>query len=211
MYIGESFYFFNFFTKHIYIPSNGIEGKADRTLGFLQRRPELLDLLSGQGSVVPDPEIGGLHVAKDRDEHLPVFHNRSQLVQAEIRVAVSRGEDRHPDSAPSYRCLDLVRELVAWLQAIAVEERPETEPAEPVVEQPRHVPFRVGPTVVDEHVARRAAEFAGYGGDFGGGYTLHEPKVGVLVFLFNFGIIIVAFCIYLLKYLVNISNLGNVG
>lgn len=106
-------------------------------------------------------------------------------MQAEIRVAVCRGENGDPDSAPSYRCLDLFREPVAWLQALAVEERPEVDPSEAVVEQPCHVPLRVGPTVVDEHVAwgrlvagsaaAGAEELAGDRGDSGGGWTLHVP------------------------------------
>lgn len=104
-------------------------------------------------------------------------------MEAEVGVAVHGGEDGDPDLALADRRLDLVEEPVAGLHALAVQERPEAQPAaEVVVEQPRHVPLRVDPPVVDEHVARRllppapqdlAAVAPDGADDGGGGGALH--------------------------------------
>lgn len=110
-------------------------------------------------------------------------------MQTKVGVTIHRREDGHPDLALSDCHVNLVVELVAGPHALAVQERPEAEAAEVVVEQPRHVTFRVYAAVVDEHIARQflasrsrlaasgAEEVSGDGVDSGGGiWTLHAQN-----------------------------------
>lgn len=101
-------------------------------------------------------------------------------MQTKIRVAIHGREHGDPDLTFSDRHVDFVEQLVSRLHALAIQERAEAEAAEVVVQQPRHVSFRVDPPVVDEHIARGYGvllPFDGFGaedvaadvGDDGGG------------------------------------------
>nr|GLL45779.1 hypothetical protein Csa_3G103570 [Ipomoea trifida] len=125
-------------------------------------QPKPLQIL---GRISPIPlirhrKLRRFDVAEHRNNPLPALHHQRQLVQAEIRVAILRRQDRHPDLTSSDRGIDLVEQLVPRLHVLAVQERPQPRPPQVVVKQPRHVLLRVDPPVVHEHVARRPPEVA---------------------------------------------------
>lgn len=133
----------------------GVEVESDGVLGLFQGGGEPPHILRRDGSVVDDAELRRLDVAEDGDHLLLEVHHQRQLMQAEVGVAVARGEDGDAHSAAAYTGVDFVEQLVAGFHSLAVEERADPELEEVVIEQRRHRSLRVRTPMVDEHVERR--------------------------------------------------------
>lgn len=81
-------------------------------------------------------------------------------MQAKVRVAIAWRKHSYPDLTTSYRIINFVEQFVPRLHVLAVQERPEPELTQLVVEQSSHILFCVDPPVVDEHIARRLINFS---------------------------------------------------
>lgn len=139
-------------------PFNGIKRDPDGELSLFKSCIEPLHPHLRNTPRVQNPQLRRLDVAKERNDLLLGLHKKSQLVKAEVRVAVTGRKHRDANLAVPHRGIDLLKQLVPGFHVLAVQERPEVQPGEVVVEQRGHRPLRVDAPVVDEDVARRRSD-----------------------------------------------------
>nr|GMD92453.1 hypothetical protein Csa_3G103570 [Ipomoea batatas] len=116
---------------------------------------EPVDFVNRNGPIVDHPELRRLNVAEDGDNLLLGLHEKRQFVKTKVGLAVARRENGDAYLAFGDGAVDLLEQLVARFHVLVVQERPDPEPGQPVVQQRRHRPLRVHASVVYENVDAR--------------------------------------------------------
>lgn len=137
------------------LPFLRVEGKPNSELGLLKGGVEAVDFMNRNGAIVDYTELRRLNVAEDGDDLLLGLHEKGQFVKAEVGLAVTRGENGDANLAFGDGAVDLLEQLVAGFHVLVVQERPDSEPGQTVVQQRRHRPLRVYASMVYKNVDAR--------------------------------------------------------
>lgn len=135
------------------LPCMRVEGNPHGIPGLLESPSKPPDFVFGTTTVVTNFKFRRLNVTEDRDNLLPAFHNKSQLVKTKIWITVVWGKYCDPDLTISYPFIYLLKQLVTRFHALAIKKSSNIIPWKAVVKQPRHIMLCVDSSVVDEDVA----------------------------------------------------------
>lgn len=108
--------------KSIIVPFQRVKGHSYSVFSFLKCRRKPSEDLRWITCIVLDPKLWGLDVIKYGDNPFVALSEKGKLVETEVGVAVTGGEDSNANVAAMYGLVNMMEQFMARFHVYGVQE-----------------------------------------------------------------------------------------